>query len=173
MSTKSESPVAAREQLDQLRDPGGQAVESLEKTAKDQEKAQREALDSKLTGPGAKESEKLQARASEAPAEARAGIARGTATQGGFIDQLSRRSANDALEGHFVTVDLSFKGVEDAYKEAGIEGHTGAYGVYLEPMSVHPDTGIPASALVRLRDETNARVTLPYDALSPAQAGGR
>lgn len=170
--TQSDAPVAAREQLDQVNEPGG-SNDQLEQQAADQEKRQAEQLDSSLSGAGANAAQKLQEQASDVPALARAGVERQTATQGGFVDQLSRRSANDALEGHFVSIDLNNKDVQAAYKSVGLEDHTGAYGVYLEPLGLNPDTGIPETALVRLRDATNARVQLPYEALSPAESGGR
>ena len=172
--TQSDAPVAAREQLQQVEQPGGDLTSTLEQKASDQEAAQSEALQSSLSGDGHDATTQLQENAAAAPAAARAGTA-GTPvpTQGGFVDQASRRSGEDALEGHFVRIDLNFNGVSDAYKEAGIEDHRGDYGVYLTPTSLNPDTGIPEFALIRLRDDTNARITVPYDALRPAEAGGR
>jgi len=107
------------------------------------------------------------------PAELRARVPGSASTQGGLMDNLSRRSVHDALEGHFVNIDLNFDGVEDAYKAAGLEGHEGGYGIYVQPGDCDPETGIPVTAQVRLRDETNARVAVPYDALRPADARGR
>lgn len=170
--TKSESPVAARERLDERTDPGA-STDVLEQQATDQERTQREELGSSLSGPGHKATEKLQANADKVPAAARAGHEAEAPTKGGFVDQLSRRDGSDALEGHFVSIDLNDKGVKDAYAQVGLDDHTGSYGVYLEPASLNPETGIPESAIVRLRDDTNARVTVPYGALSPAVAGGR
>lgn len=165
--TKSDSTVAAREQLEQTgaSDPG------LEQRAKDQERQQREELGSKLTGSAAQAASKLQT--SEVTAAARAGVQAQTATQGGFMDQASRRSGEDALEGHFVTIDLSNKDVQQAYSDVRLDGHRGDYGVYLEPALRDPDSGIPVTAVVRLRDETHARVVVPYEALTPAGGGGR
>jgi hypothetical protein len=170
--TKSDAPVAAREQLEQQSNPGGDP-NALEQRAKDQERQQSEALSSSLSTPGSKETQKLQENASDAPAAARAGTSRLAPTQGGFIDQASRRSGDDALEGGFVTLDLNDKGVKDAYKSVGLEDHRGQIGVYLEPATLNPDTGIPETAIVRLRDNTHARVVVPDEALSPAEAGGR
>lgn len=114
----------------------------------------------------------------EAPAGARAGVPGDVHTQGGFMDQASRRSGADALEGHFVHIDLNDKDVKKAYEDAFPEdrfpnGHRGDYGVYLEPVLRDPETGVPVTAVVRLRDDTNARLVLPYAALRPAEAGGR
>lgn len=121
--------------------------------------------------------------AKEAPAGARVGQTVDTPTVMGKVDQMSRRSGADALEGHFVTIDPTVDGVEDAYRDArlirdeddprGEYRHTGFYGVYIQPAATDPVTGIPVTAVVRLRDDTNALVRVPYEALSPAQAGGR
>lgn len=171
--TQSDSPVAAREQLNQINEPGGDPSATLEQRAAEQERQQAEALQSSLSGPGHEAATDLQAAAADAPAAARAGVGANTPTQGGFIDQASRRSGADALEGHFVTIDLHFDGVRDAYRQAGLEDHRGDWGVYLSPTALNPDTGIPTFAQVRLRDETNARVVVPYDALTPTEAGRR
>jgi hypothetical protein len=111
-------------------------------------------------------------------AERRAKVSPAAATRGGFMDQMSRRSDADALEGHFVNIDLSNKDVIKEYARVFPEdkfpaGHLGGYGVYLEPLERDWETGIPKTVIVRLRDETNARVAVPYEALRPAQAGGR
>jgi hypothetical protein len=112
------------------------------------------------------------------PAEERAGVSPHAATRGGFMDQMSRRSDADALEGHFVNIDLSDKDVEKEYARVFPEdrfpnGHLGSYGVYLEPLERDSETGIPKTIVVRLRDETNARVVVPYSAVRPGVAGGR
>ena len=179
--TKTDSPVAAKEQLDEREGKGGQ--DTLKQDVKDQEKAQREELaagKSKLSGPD-KAAADLQKNG--VPAAARAGAHGHAPTQGGFMDQMSRRSSADALEGHAVTLDLSDKGVQEAYKAANLirdsdspQGeyeHTGNYGVYLEPQVRDPETGIPVTALVQLRDDTHARIVVPYEALSPAASRGR
>jgi hypothetical protein len=170
--SKSESTVAARERLNEQTDPGGTTA-TLEQQATDQERQQAQELNSSLSGSGNLAAQKLQEKASDVPAAPRAGHEADAPTRGGFMDQLSRRNGGDALEGHFVSIDLSDKGVKQAYEQVGLQDHTGSYGVYLEPLSLDPDTGIPQTALVRLRDETNARVQVPYEALSPAESGGR
>lgn len=170
---QSDAPVAAREQVEQINAPGGAASDALEQRAKDQEAEQRKALDSSLSGAAHDAVTETQARASDAPAAARQGAPGTVSTQGGLMDQASRRSGADALEGHFVSIDLNHKGVKEAYKSVGLEDHRGDWGVYLEPAVLNPDTGIPEFALVRLRDDTNARLTVPYDALSPSAAGRR
>lgn len=171
-TSQSESTVAARERLEEQTDPGG-GTATLEQQATDQERQQAQELDSSLSGAGARATQKLQEKASEVPAAARAGHEADAPTRGGFVDQLSRRSGADVIEGHFCTIDLNDKGVKQAYEQVGLGDHTGSYGVYLEPLSLVPGTGIPETALVRLRDATNARVQVPYEALSPADAGGR
>lgn len=109
----------------------------------------------------------------QVPAEQRAGVRATAATQGGFMDQMSARDDNDAFEGHHVILDLGNKGVKDAYKSVGLEGHRGQYGVYVQPAELDQDTGIPVTCLVRLRDSSHALVTVPYEALSPTAPGGR
>lgn len=107
------------------------------------------------------------------PAEIRARVPGSAPTKNGLMDNMSRRSIHDALEGHFVNIDLNDSDVQQAYKDAGLEGHTGDYGVYVQPGDCDPETGIPVTAQVRLRDGTNARVVVPYEALRPAEARGR
>lgn len=179
-STKSDSPVAAREQLDEQEAGTGPDPEEQEKQAKAQEKQQREELTSgKPSGPGAKAAAALQKAAQDAPAAARAGTHTNAPTRGGFMDQLSRRSGADALEGHYVTIDLGDSDVQAAYKDKfgedddGNLNHTGNFGVYMEPQVRNPDTGIPETISVRLRDDTHALVVVPYEACSPAGPRGR
>lgn len=177
-STKSESPVAAREQLDERTQPEG-SNESLQQDAKSQERQQREELAAgKPSGAHAKASRELSKLAQEAPAGARAGVHRNAATRGGFMDQLSTRSHDDALEGHPVTIDLNDGDVKEEYGRVFSEdrfpnGHRGDYGIYLQPLLRDPETGIPVTAQVRLRDDTHAIVSVPYAALTRAANGGR
>jgi hypothetical protein len=100
----------------------------------------------------------------------------GKGAQGGFVDNMSRRHDGDALEGHFCTIDLSNKDVLKALKERGIEDPTpfeGGYGVYVSPAERDAETGYPVTANVRLRNSHNALITVPYEALSPSEAGHR
>jgi hypothetical protein len=90
--------------------------------------------------------------------------------QGGFVDQMTRRSASDALEGHFVTIDRTHAGLSKEAKE--LLGGRDGYGVYTEPAEVDSG-GFPKTAVVILRDSSNARVVVPYDALAPADANRR
>jgi hypothetical protein len=167
MASKPQDRVAAREQLDQ-RDE--KQDDTLKQQAKDQEKQQRQEL-SQSPLKGQKAAGKAQNP--DVPAAARAGVKATAATQGGFMDQMSRRDDNDAFEGHHVLLDLGNKGVKDAFKSVGLEGHRGQYGVYTQVGAVDPDTGIPITAIVRLRDSSHALVTVPYEALSPTAPGGR
>lgn len=79
-------------------------------------------------------------------------------------------SDSDAREGEFVSFDLEDKVVKAAFKDAGLDGDAGKgagnYGVWYS-------TTREGNAIVRLRDSTNAYVTLPPAALSPDSAGGR
>jgi hypothetical protein len=156
------APVRAREELENNpRNP-----DELEKRAKDQESERDKALSSKL--PGGDKSKEVR----EAPAKVRSAM--GSPTQGGFMDNMSRRSGADALEGHYVTIDMSHKGVAETYEALGITDKAGNFGIYTEVGSVRDDgTGIPETAVVRLRDATHSVVTVPYEALSPAEPRGR
>lgn len=165
-ATKSDAPVAAREQLD-AQEADANATDNLEEQAKEQEKLQAEQL---KAGQGVGED-----KTDLTPAQQRGNERVGTVA--GFVDQMSRRSGSDALEGHFVTIDQNFDGVKEAYVQAGLadeDGNpiAGDYGVYIEPADLD-ETGFPVSGVVRLRDDTNARVVVPYDAMNPAAAGGR
>lgn len=90
----------------------------------------------------------------------------------GRVDGQTRRSGVEVLQGHFCSIDRTAKGVSDELARVGALADRDGYGVYLEPAEVDKD-GYPKTALVRLRDDTHAIVTVPYDALRPAQAGGR
>lgn len=85
----------------------------------------------------------------------------------GRVDNTTRRSDADPLQGHFVEIDLSHAGVSEEIRDQGI-----TYGVYLEPAEVGED-GYPVTALVRARDATNALIVVPFEALSPSDAGHR
>jgi hypothetical protein len=178
-STKSDSPVAAREQMDEQQGQTGPDPKQQRAEVRDQEKTQREELGQKDTGSAAKAATALQKMTEDAPAAARAGTHANTPTRGGFMDQLSRRSGADALEGHYVTIDLNHKDVKQAFEDKfgtdddGNLNHTGDFGVYLEPQLRNPDTGIPETISVRLRDDTHALVVVPYEACRPAGPRGR
>lgn len=176
-TTKSDAPVAAREQLNQQDGGDVDPRERLEEQAKEQEKQQADAL---------KEGAKAKAGAHQenidndnvAGARVSAGF-NGSGAQAGFVDQLSRRSASDALEGHFVRIDLNAKGVQDALKRVqGLTDDDGNlvddvdYGVYLTPGELDKDTGYPLTATVVLRGVNGgAHVTVPYEALRHTTAG--
>jgi hypothetical protein len=177
--TKSDSPVQAREQMTEQQGETGPDPKAQRREVRDQEKTQREELAQKDTGPAAKAATALQKMAGEAPAAARAGTHSNAPTRGGFMDQLSRRSGADALEGHYVTIDMGDKDVKQAFEDKfgtdddGNLNHTGNFGVYMEPQLRNPDTGIPETISVRLRDDTHALVVVPYEACSPAGPRGR
>jgi hypothetical protein len=163
-STKSDAPVAARAQHDELTGAGGSGVDAVEERAKDQEKLQRDELKAGESGGETKDGPTI--------AHNRAPVgAREQGVQGGLVDGMTRRDVSDALEGHFVTIDRTHKDLDDKAKDALPEEQDG-YGVYLTPAAVDDD-GYPTSAVVRLRDDTNALVTVPYDSLRPALAGRR
>jgi hypothetical protein len=178
-STKTDSPVAAREQMDEQQGQTGPDPKQQKREVREQERTQREELSQKDTGSAAKAAAALQKNAEEAPAAARAGTHTNAPTRGGFMDQLSRRSGRDALEGHYVTIDLSHKDAKQAFEDRfgtdddGELNWSGDFGVYLEPMLRNPDTGIPETVLVQLRDDSHARIVVPYEACRPAGPRGR
>lgn len=171
-TTRSDSPVAAREQVQST-----EHEDNREQLAKEQEAQQRAELRDKGTRAQREHGKRL---ADMDPAGQRAKAVAPGAVQGGLMDSMSQRTGADAMTGHFVRIDLNNKDVQEAY--AGVfpeerfgEGykHTGDFGVYVDNGLVDPETGIPETVLVRLRDDTHALVTVPYEAVRPAQAGGR
>lgn len=93
------------------------------------------------------------------------------------VDSMNRRSDADALHGHFVSIDLSNKKAKDAVETVIGEGNArfgnGDYGVLLQSGELDSN-GYPLTGVVMLRDDNNpAQVVVPYDALSPAEAGRR
>lgn len=170
-SKQSDTKVAARNELDQASGEQNDPTKRLKKQAEEQEKAQAD-----LLAAGAK-AKKDPAQESDVPVAKRTGRV-DEKTQNGFMDQFSRRDGNDPFEGHFVTVDLNADGVKESYAAAGLVDDDdnlagGDYGVYVEPATLDPESGIPETVVVRLRDATNARVTVPYAAVFPAEARGR
>lgn len=103
----------------------------------------------------------------------RAGAGLSEVVQGGLVDGMSRRSGREPLEGHFVTVDRTAEGVSDQLKEVGANPDRDAYGVYLSPAETDPNTGYPVTINVRLRDDTNALITVPFESAQPSEAGHR
>lgn len=93
--------------------------------------------------------------------------------QNGLVDNVSRRDDSDALEGHFVNIDVQNADVKKALKDAGVDTIEGSFGVFTEPATRDPKDGFPVKVMVRLRGASNALLTLPYEALSPAEARGR
>jgi hypothetical protein len=170
-SNQSKTKVAARNELDQASGEANDPRKRLEDQAKAQEKTQAD-----LLARGAK-AKKDPAQESDVPAAKRTGRV-DEKTQNGFMDQMTVRDGNDPYEGHFVSIDLNADGVKDSYEAAGLlddDGNFGAgdYGVYIEPATLDPESGIPETIVVRLRDATMARVVVPYAACSPAEARGR
>lgn len=182
---QSDAQVAARDRLDTLDADEAQVDrrEQLEDEAKQQEQTQKEEL-SAGKGLG---SDALGEIATEAPAIARAGVVKGATTQGGFMDQLSRRNGLEGMEGHYVTIDSTADGVQEAYERAQLfdkdvaddkddpgDGFlAGFYGVYITRGATDEETGIPLEVLVRLRDNSHAVVTVPYEAVRHSEAQGR
>jgi hypothetical protein len=187
-STKSDSPVPAREELQQRdQGPDGDRESALKDQARDQEKAQRQ----QLAGGKAKGDVAKSARADKKAlrqgnvAVARDGV-QGNGPTRGRVDNMTRRDDTDVDEGHFCFIDYSKaevrKMVQDqlapkgsALEAQGFEPGLGSadYGVYLQPGALDDETGYPVTAIVLLRDEHSAQIVVPYDAIKPAGAGRR
>ncbi len=166
-TTKTESKVAAREQLDQ-QDRENNTREQLEEQAKQQETQQKNELKA-----GAKVKtgvrQQLVEEGNVAGARRPSGVR--TGAQAGFTDQLTRVNGNDPMEGNFVVIDRQANGVLDGYKSAGlvddqgnVNANVGDYGVYLAPAEQNAETGYPETIQVRLQDATFTTVTVPYAA---------
>lgn len=158
-ATKSDAPVAARAALDQ-----GDTSPGLDEKAKEQEKLQAKQL---REGKGAGHDQPDLIPDARAPV----GVG-GRGVQGGVVDNMTRRSAADVMQGHMCTIDRTHDGISDQARGL-LPEHTDGYGVYLEPASTD-ENGYPVDAVVILRDSSaGARVTVPYDSLHPAPAGNR
>lgn len=153
--TKSDAPVAAQDAKDAAEADVASAVPSDE-TISEQEKAQAEQLKAGQNG---------VAKDGPTVAHNRSTGANAQGVQGGFIDQMSRRDMSDALEGHFCTVDRTHKDVDENQLPPGEDG----FGVYESP-AVTDEDGYPVTANVRLRG--NVLITVPYEALRPAESRG-
>jgi hypothetical protein len=164
--TKGASPVAARAQLNE----NIVARDQLERQAAEQEKQQARALrDGVASGAAKKAHDERHKIGKENRAALRQPRRQGDAPlgpTGGLVDQTTARPG-DALQGHFVRIDLDHDGVPDRLRENGRD-----HGVYIEPAELD-ENGYPLLAQVRLRDETNELVTVPYEALSPSERRGR
>lgn len=93
------------------------------------------------------------------------------------VDNMTVRKDGDAIEGHFVSIDLSNRKAKDAVEAAIGEGNakfgSGDYGVFVGVGERDKD-GYPKLCTVWLRDEHAVQVPgIPYEALSPAVAGRR
>lgn len=115
------------------------------------------------------------------PAEHRAGHL-GAKPVDGRVDNMTRRSDADAIQGHFVLIDFANKEFGDTARKAveAVIGNgnarvgSGDYGVFTDVGTTDPDTGYPLLVNVLLRDEHSAIVGgVPYGALIPAEAGRR
>jgi hypothetical protein len=166
-SSKSDSPVAAEEQLAQARGETGEEGTPLEKQAKEQKAQQAEEL-AAGKGAGSGEKDKLVKKGLVAAARRQPGLPVNQAK----MDNLSVRSGADALEGHFVSLDVDADGVKESLKGVGLVNdddevvNSDELFIYLEPVEVDPNTGVPETVLLRPRSSANAFFTVPYEALS-------
>lgn len=156
----SKAKVPAREQLE-ARD--AEPKDNLEQQAKDAEKLQKQELSAGKHGSG--EADKLTKAGNVA-------AARHSGDDNFKVDQFARRNANDAMEGLFCKIDKKDKDVQEAFKAVGLEDSDQDYGVFLSVAESGEDR-YPVSINVRLRGDSNALVTVPYEACRVSQAGGR
>jgi hypothetical protein len=188
VAEQSDSPVAARAELDQRQQgPEGDAEGALKQDAKDQEQAQ----SAQLAGGKARGAARRAASADrKAARQGNVAVLRdgevGSGPLRGRVDNMTRRDDTDVEEGHFCVIDygasaeakkavasqLAPKG--SALAEQGFEPGLGSadYGIYLQPGSLD-ENGYPLTAIVLLRDEHAAQVVVPYDALSATSRRGR
>lgn len=185
-STKSDSPVPAREELEQRNAPDGEGEKGLKQQAREQEKAQRAQLASgKAKGGAAKAAAADKKLARQGNVAVLRDGPQGNGPTQGRVDNMTRRDDTDVDQGHFCLIDYSDKAVVKAVADQlapkgsaleaqGFEPGLGSadYGVYLAPGSVD-ENGYPVTAIVLLRDEHSAQVVVPYDAIKPAGAGRR
>lgn len=93
------------------------------------------------------------------------------------VDHMTQQHDGQALEGHFVSIDLSNKRALEAVEAVVGEGNArfgnGDYGVFVG-VGERDSNGFPKTCTVLLRDDNARQVPgVPYEALSPAQAGRR
>lgn len=73
-------------------------------------------------------------------------------------DQMARRDASEALQGHFANV---------------VDGeHKGRYGVYDDNAELD-DNGRPVTIIIETRDDATERIVVKYEDAKLARAGGR
>lgn len=169
MSTKTEAKPAASRTRAKTTAATPAAVENPQAVERDRKE---QLAEGKATGA---ERKAANVRKDWTAAEHRAGVA-GAVPIAGRVDNMTRRSDADVLEGHFCTIDLSVKdakaGVEALIGDGNAHPGSGDYGVYVGPGSLGDD-GYPVTARVLLRDQHAGEVLVPYASLFPALAGGR
>jgi hypothetical protein len=185
VASQSESNVAARDELQQRQaGPDGDAEKGLKQSAKDQETAQRQQLSGgKASGAGARAARTSRRLAREGNIAAQRDGGPGAVQ--GRVDNMSRRDDTDVDMGTFCYIDYSNKEAVkavasqlapegSALAKQGFEPGLGSadYGVFLQPGDLD-EKGYPVTAVVLLRDEHAAQVTVPYDSIKPAPQGGR
>ena len=162
------SQTAAEAELSQRQERAADPEKGLKEQAREQRKEQREELAAGKKGPSGAKLKTIAAQRTGDP---------NAKPVAGRVDNMTRRDGSDPLEGHFVHIDYSKASVRDAVKaqlgdhvEPGIG--SADYGVFTEVGEIGED-GYPVTAVVFLRDEHGARITVPFDALSRDTAGGR
>jgi hypothetical protein len=171
MPQAKRSPTAAEAELDQRQSAPEGDEKALKQAAREQRKEQAAELAAGKAGP---KSGAHVVRGN--PAEQRTRTP-GAKPVGGTVDNMTARDGADPIVGSMVTIDYSNKKVRDAVQaqlgdhvEPGV--HSADYGALLDVGEVGDD-GYPVTGVVFLRDEHAARVTVPWDSLRRATAGGR
>lgn len=148
-----------------------QDTESKESTAPQDQESTEVSNDVDPHDPKSAENVSHDENANVADAREDAGV-KGKGPLGGWVDGQTRRSGAEVMTGHFCTVDRTADGVKDELDRVKADSDRDGYGVFLEAAETD-DEGYPKTAIVRLRDDTHAKITVPYKALRPAAAGGR
>jgi hypothetical protein len=167
-TTKSDSKVAARALLDE---GNVNARDQLERQAKDQEQRQADLLKNGVVSGDEKKLADKRAEIGEdnrAALRQPAGVHENQGPIGGFVDQTTARSDEDAKVGHMVKIDLNAKGVPEHLKESGRD-----YGAFVDVAETDPSNGYPLVAEVRMRDAGNSLERVPYVALRETDQRGR
>lgn len=167
----TQATVPARAELEQT-DPGPDR-DRLEAAAAEQEAQQQDELKAgKATGAVRRAAREFSKRT---PPEQRSHA--GARVHDGWVDQMVRRDDSEPLMGHFVNVDLSNKEALAAIERVVGEGNasvtSGSYGSVVG-YGETDENGYPLTVTIFTRDEHGAQIAgIPWEACSPAQAGGR
>ena len=149
------SPTVSEELLEQ-REGTNDGTDSLEEAAKEEKATQKAEM---AAGKKGVAPEKTNSLAGENASDHVAAVYPGS---GHRPDQLTVRGNDKVFYGHFCTV-VKHKDVD---KE-----NEGVYGVYVDTVAFE-ENGDPKQVLVRTRDADNRLISVPYDAIRPAEGRG-